>query len=165
MKWSLIFAVFICLWLFLYSVTFLHKSGSVVSERVCLSLFLFSYPQHGHGIRSSTSQPRQPPMVEGKKDEGAGDPVKILLEDALEKQRNAMMDKFSRILQRLPTGGTSTSRKIQHQVQQNFPPFPPWRNLMQWRPLLPKEGGMIQVDIGGHPPNPFGPVASILSVF
>jgi hypothetical protein len=22
----------------------------------------------------------------------------------------------------------------------------------QWRPLLPKEGGLIQVDIGGHPP-------------
>jgi hypothetical protein len=27
---------------------------------------------------------------------------------------------------------------------------------MQWRPLLPKEGGLIQVDIGGHPPSPTG---------
>jgi hypothetical protein len=27
---------------------------------------------------------------------------------------------------------------------------------MQWRPLLPKEGGLIQVDIGGHPPFPNG---------
>jgi hypothetical protein len=25
---------------------------------------------------------------------------------------------------------------------------------MQWGPLLPKGGGMIQVDIGGHPPIP-----------
>jgi hypothetical protein len=25
-------------------------------------------------------------------------------------------------------------------------------NSTQWRPLLPKEGGLIQVDIGGHPP-------------
>jgi hypothetical protein len=25
---------------------------------------------------------------------------------------------------------------------------------MQWRPFLPKEGGLIQVDIGGHPPIP-----------
>jgi hypothetical protein len=25
---------------------------------------------------------------------------------------------------------------------------------MQWIPLLPKEGGLIQVDIGGHPPFP-----------
>jgi len=28
---------------------------------------------------------------------------------------------------------------------------------MQWGPLLPKGGGMIQVDIGGHPPIPFAP--------
>jgi hypothetical protein len=26
----------------------------------------------------------------------------------------------------------------------------------QWRPFLPKEGGLIQVDIGGHPPIPTG---------
>ena len=32
-----------------------------------------------------------------------------------------------------------------------------WRKLTQWVPLLPNEGGMIQVDIGGHPPIPFGP--------
>jgi hypothetical protein len=25
---------------------------------------------------------------------------------------------------------------------------------MQWIPFLPKEGGLIQVDIGGHPPFP-----------
>jgi hypothetical protein len=25
---------------------------------------------------------------------------------------------------------------------------------MQWRTLLPKEGGLIQVDVGGHPPSP-----------
>jgi hypothetical protein len=27
---------------------------------------------------------------------------------------------------------------------------------MQWIPLLPNEGGLIQVDIGGHPPFPTG---------
>jgi hypothetical protein len=48
-------------------------------------------------------------MGEEKKDEEARDPIKLLLEEALEKQRNAMMDKFSRILQRLPTGSASTS--------------------------------------------------------
>jgi hypothetical protein len=36
-----------------------------------------------------------------------------------------------------------------------FPLSP--RNSTQWRPLLPKEGGLIQVDIGGHPPSPTGP--------
>jgi hypothetical protein len=27
---------------------------------------------------------------------------------------------------------------------------------MQWRPFLPKDGGLIQMDIGGHPPFPTG---------
>ena len=47
-------------------------------------------------------------MAEEKKDEGVGDPIKLFLEEALEKQRNAMMDKFAQILQRLPTDGAST---------------------------------------------------------
>jgi len=40
-----------------------------------------------------------------------------------------------------------------------------WMISTQWGPLLPKEGGMIQVDIGGHPPIPFGPAPSILAAF
>ena len=36
---------------------------------------------------------------------------------------------------------------------------------MQWGPLLPKGGGMIQVDIGGHPPIPIGAPPLFLSVF
>ena len=48
-------------------------------------------------------------MGDEKKDEGAGDPIKILIEETLEKQRNAMMDKFAHILQRLPTGDASAS--------------------------------------------------------
>ena len=31
----------------------------------------------------------------------------------------------------------------------------PWA-LKEWIPLLPKGGGLIQVDIGGHPPIPTG---------
>jgi hypothetical protein len=64
-------------------------------------------------------------MVEEKKDEGAGDPFKILLEEALERQRNVMMDNFSQILQRLPTGDTSSSNShsggtTPFKVQVNF---------------------------------------------
>jgi hypothetical protein len=29
-------------------------------------------------------------------------------------------------------------------------------NSMQWIPFIPKEGGLLQVDIGGHPPIPTG---------
>jgi len=39
-----------------------------------------------------------------------------------------------------------------------------YRNSTQWRPLLPKGGGMIQVDVGGHPLIPLGPPQLSLSV-
>ena len=48
-------------------------------------------------------------MGDEKKYQGAKDPIKMLLEESLEKQRNAMMDNFAQILQRLPTGGASAS--------------------------------------------------------
>ena len=48
-------------------------------------------------------------MRDEKKDEGIEDPIKMLLEEALEKQRNEMMDNFSQILQQLPTGVASAS--------------------------------------------------------
>lgn len=68
---------------------------------------------------------RRPPMANEKKDEGAGDPIKILLEEALERQRNAMMDNFAQILQRLPRSGASASSSYSgnatpFKVQVNF---------------------------------------------
>jgi hypothetical protein len=42
-------------------------------------------------------------MVDEKKDDGAEDPFKILLEEALPRKRNEMMDKFAQILWQLPT--------------------------------------------------------------
>jgi len=64
-------------------------------------------------------------MGEEKKDEGAGDPIKIFLEEALEKQRNAMVDNFAQILQWLPISGASTSNShivgsTPFKVQVNF---------------------------------------------
>ena len=46
-------------------------------------------------LQDKPHKPRRMPMGDEKKDEGAGDPIKILLEEALEKQRNAMMDNFA----------------------------------------------------------------------
>jgi hypothetical protein len=76
-------------------------------------------------LQDQPRKPRRPPMGDEKKDEGAGDPIKILLEEALEKQRNAMMDNFAQILQRLPTGGASASNNhsggaTPFKVQVNF---------------------------------------------
>ena len=76
-------------------------------------------------LQDQPRKSRWPPMADEKKDEGAGDPIKILLEEALERQRNAMMDNFSQILQRLPRGDTSTSNSYSEsatpfKVQVNF---------------------------------------------
>ena len=64
-------------------------------------------------------------MADEKKDEGVGDPIKILLKEALKWQRNAMMDNFSHILQRLCKGDISTSNSQSRsttpfKVQVNF---------------------------------------------
>jgi hypothetical protein len=48
-------------------------------------------------------------MGEENKYEGVGDPIKMFLKQALDKQRNAMKDNFSQILQQIPTGDASTS--------------------------------------------------------
>ena len=40
-------------------------------------------------------------MVEEMKDEGVGDPTKIFLEEALEKQRSPMIVNFADIIQKL----------------------------------------------------------------
>jgi hypothetical protein len=47
-------------------------------------------------------------MGDEKKDDGAGDPIKMLLEESLARQRNKMMDNFAQILRRLPTGEASS---------------------------------------------------------
>ena len=64
-------------------------------------------------------------MGEEKKDEGERDPIKLLLEEALEKQRNAMMENFAQIFQWLPTGSAYTSNNhsggaTPFKVQVNF---------------------------------------------
>jgi hypothetical protein len=45
--------------------------------------------------------PKRPPMAEENRDEGAGVPSKMLLEESLVRQRNEMMDNFAQILQRI----------------------------------------------------------------
>jgi hypothetical protein len=65
------------------------------------------------------------PMGEENKYEGVGDPIKLLLEEALEKQRNVMMENFAQILQRPPTSSASTSNNhfggiTPFKVQVNF---------------------------------------------
>jgi hypothetical protein len=54
--------------------------------------------------------PKKPSMVEENKNDKAKDSINLLLEQALTRQRDEMMENFSHILQRLSiTTGTSSS--------------------------------------------------------
>jgi hypothetical protein len=55
--------------------------------------------------------PKKPSMAEEKKNNGADDPINLLLEQALTQQRDEMMENFSHILQCLPiaSGASSSS--------------------------------------------------------
>ena len=53
---------------------------------------------------------KKPSMTEEKKSDGVDDPINLLLEQALTRQRDKMMENFSHILQCLPIEiGTSSS--------------------------------------------------------
>jgi hypothetical protein len=73
-------------------------------------------------LQDRSRRARQQPMGDEKKDDGAGDPIKMLLEEALARQRNEMMDNFAQILRRLPTGEASSSsgHATPFKVQVNF---------------------------------------------
>ena len=49
-------------------------------------------------LQDQPHKSRRPPMADEKKDKGAGDPIKILLKEALDWQWNVMMDNFAQIL-------------------------------------------------------------------
>jgi hypothetical protein len=70
--------------------------------------------------------PKKPSMAEEKKNDGADDPINLLLEQALTRQRDEMMENFSHILQHLSitTGASSSSSHFggtsPFKVQVNF---------------------------------------------
>jgi hypothetical protein len=50
-------------------------------------------------------------MAEEKKNDGADDPISLLLEQALTQQRDEMMENFSHILQHLPIASSASSSR------------------------------------------------------
>jgi hypothetical protein len=57
--------------------------------------------------------PKKPSMAEEKKNDGVDNPISLLLEQALMRQRDEMMENFSHILQHLPIA-TSASSSSDH---------------------------------------------------
>jgi hypothetical protein len=81
----------------------------VVSEQValdhffqCMSLMRFNYRNLGLELVSIEDNlslmPKKPSMVEENKNDGEDDPIILLLEQALRRQRDEMMENFSHIL-------------------------------------------------------------------
>jgi hypothetical protein len=99
-----------------------NKSGSVVSEKAdldrsfqCMSPTRSEYRNLGLKIVSLEDNfsrtPKKPSMVEENKNDGEDDPISLLLEQSLTRQRNKMMENFSHILQHLPIEtGTYSSK-------------------------------------------------------
>ena len=50
-------------------------------------------------------------MAEEKRDDGSRDPIKLMLEEALERQRNDMMDSFAQILLRMLAMASASSTR------------------------------------------------------
>ena len=68
-----------------------------------MSLTRSEYREFGLELVSldHSRRPKRPPMAEEKRDDGAGDLIKSLLEEALKRQRNDMIDSFTQILLRM----------------------------------------------------------------
>jgi hypothetical protein len=67
-------------------------------------------------------------------------------------QLQQVHDRLPQTKQRDVSNNTSNSPRCRSNKLFSLSPG----NSTQWRPLLPKKGGLIQVDIGGHPPFPTG---------
>ena len=51
-------------------------------------------------------------MAEKKRDDGARDPIKSLLEESLERRRNEMMDSFAQILREMLAMASASSMRV-----------------------------------------------------
>lgn len=120
MNWCFIFTIYLCFCLYLYFILFLNRIYISdirlvfsLSIFMCMSPMILGYKELGlelfEPLQDHPCQQWWPPMVEENKYQGVRYPIKILLKEALEWQMNEMMDKFAKILQKMPTGDTSSS--------------------------------------------------------
>jgi hypothetical protein len=84
----------------------------------CMSPTRSEYSKLGFGLVSleenHSRTPKKPSMEEEKKNNGADDSINLLLEHALTRQRDEMMDNFSHILQcmSIATGVSSSNNQF-----------------------------------------------------
>jgi hypothetical protein len=135
------------------------KCRKVVSHTAKFSFFTICSKGEQKDTATTTAMPQAPSIQQKKVDKAAtkckdsfctsSSHVSQLVEQP---QPQQVRDRFPQTEQRGVSSKTSSSPRCRFNKCFSLSP----RNSTQWRPLLPKEGGLIQVDIGGHPPFPNG---------
>jgi hypothetical protein len=131
------------------------KCHKVVSHTAKFSFFTICSKGEQKDTTTTTASPPAPSIQQKQVDKVATkhkDPfctpsshVARLVEQP---QLQQVHDRLPQTKQRDVSNNTSSSPRCRSNKRFSLSP----RNSTQWRPLLLKEGGLIQVDIGGHPP-------------
>jgi hypothetical protein len=135
------------------------KCHKVVSHTTKFSFFTIFSKGEQKDIATTKASPQAPSIKQKQVDKVAtkckysfytsSSHVAQLVEQP---QPQKVHDRLLQTEQRDVSSKTSSSPRCRFNKRFSFSPG----NSMQWRPFLPKEGGLIQVDIGGHPPFPTG---------
>jgi hypothetical protein len=135
------------------------KCRKVVSHTAKFSFFTICSKGEQKDTATTTALPQAPSIQQKQVDKAStkykdsfytsSSHVSRLVEQP---QPQQVDDSFPQTEQRDISNKTSGSQRCRFKKCFSLSPG----NSMQWRPLLPKEGGFIQVDIGGHPPFPNG---------
>jgi hypothetical protein len=135
------------------------KCRKVVSHTAKFSFFTICSKGEQKDTATTTALPQAPSIQQKQVDKAAtkckdsfctsSSHVSRLVEQP---QPQQVRDRFPQTKQRDVSSKTSSSPRCRFNKCFSLSPG----NSTQWRPFLPKEGGLIQVDIGGHPPFPNG---------
>jgi hypothetical protein len=135
------------------------KCRKVVSHTAKFSFFTICSKGEQKDIATTTVSPPAPSIQQKQVDKVAAKhknsfctPSSHVARLVEQPQLQQVHDRLPQTKQRDVSSNTSSSPRCRSSKCFSLSPG----NSMQWRPLLPKEGGLIQVDIGGHPPFPTG---------
>jgi hypothetical protein len=135
------------------------KCRKVVSHTAKFSFFTICSKGEQKDIATTTVSPPAPSIQQKQVDKVAAKhknsfctPSSHVARLVEQPQLQQVHDRLPQTKQRDVSSNTSSSPRCRSSKRFSLSPG----NSTQWRPLLPKEGGLIQVDIGGHPPFPTG---------
>jgi hypothetical protein len=135
------------------------KCCKVVSHTAKFSFFTICSKGEQKDIATTTVSPPAPSIQQKQVDKVAAKhknsfctPSSHVARLVEQPQLQQVHDRLPQTKQRDVSSNTSSSPRCRSSKCFSLSPG----NSTQWRPLLPKEGGLIQVDIDGHPPFPTG---------